>query len=296
MTTSSRAEPGVALAAPPRRWRGDAYAAFAALSWSSAGILQRQLHVSVSTQVGMRALFAFLALGCFVVLSERRPGELLMRLRGSIAPTVGVAICLAVASATFVEALSLTTVAHVLLFQALAPLVAAGFGVRFLNESVSRGFWLATALSLVGVVVMVGGPGGGSVAGDGCGFLSTCAFAGAVLLARRHRTVSMAPAACLAQLLLVLAMAPFASPATIPPSNLVWLFLLGAGQLGVGLASFTVAAQILPAARLTMIVLLEVVLGPIWVWIGVGERPSSATLLGGVLVLAGVVVQVMVSP
>jgi drug/metabolite transporter (DMT)-like permease len=252
--------------------------------------------VSVPTQVGTRALFAFLALGCFVVLSERRPGQLRLRLRTSMVPTAGVAICLATASATFVVALSRTTVAHVLLFQALSPLVAAGVGVRFLNESLSRGFWLAMALSIVGVVVMVGGPGGGNVTGDGCALLSSCAFAGAVLLARRHQTVSMAPAACLAQLLLVLAMAPFADPTTIPAGNLVWLFLLGAGQLGVGLASFTAAAQLVPAARLSIIVLLEVVLGPIWVWIGVGERPTSATLVGGALVLAGVVVQVIVGP
>jgi len=144
--------------------------------------------------------------------------------------------------------------------------------------------------------VMVGGPGGGNVTGDGCALLSTCAFAGVVLLARRHQTVSMAPAACLAQLLLVLVMAPFASPTTIPVSNLFWLFLLGAGQLGVGLMSFTFAAQLVPAARLTIIVLLEIVLGPIWVWIGAGERPSSATLLGGALVLAGVVAQVTIGP
>jgi drug/metabolite transporter (DMT)-like permease len=193
-----------------------------------------------------------------------------------------------------VVALSRTTVAHVLLFQALSPLVAAGVGIRFLNESVSRGFWIAMALSIVGVVVMVGGPGGGNITGDGCALVSSCAFAGAVLLARRHRTVSMAPAACLAQLLLILALGPFASPATIPASNFVWLFLLGAGQLGVGLVSFTIAAQLIPAARLSVIVLLEVVLGPIWVWIGVGERPSSATLIGGAIVLAGVLVQVMV--
>lgn len=296
MAVASQAELAVPLTAPAKRWRGEAYAAFAALAWSSAGILQRQLRVSVPTQVGTRALFAFLALGCYVVLSEGRPRQLFLRLRVSMAPTVGVAICLAAASGTFLVALTLTTVAHVLLFQALAPLVAAGFGIRFLKEPVSRGFWLAMALSIVGVVVMVGGPGGGSVTGDGFAFLSSCAFAGAVLLARRHRTVSMAPAACLAQLLLLLAMAPFADPTTIPASNLVWLFLLGAGQLGVGLALFTAAAQLIPAARLTIIVLLEVVLGPIWVWIGAGERPSSATFVGGALVLAGVVVQVLLGP
>ena len=294
VAVSSQAEVAVELAAPPGRWRGEAYAAFAAVTWSSAGILQRQLSVSVPTQVGTRALFAFLALGCFVVVSERGPGQLLLRLRTSMVPTVAVAICVAAASATFVVALSRTTVAHVLLFQALAPLIAAGVGVRFLNEPVSRSFWLAMALSIVGVVVMVGGPGGGSVTGDGLALLSTCAFAAVVLLARRHQAVSMAPAACLAQLLLVLVMAPFANPSTIPASNFVWLFLLGAGQLGLGLAAFTAAAQLVPAARLTIIVLLEIVLGPLWVWIGVGERPSSATLLGGALVLTGVVVQVMV--
>lgn len=125
VAASSQAELAVELAVPSGRWRGEAYAAFAAITWSSAGILQRQLSVSVPTQVGTRALFAFLALACFVVLSERRQGHLLLRLRTSMVPTVAVAICVAAASATFVVALSRTTVAHVLLFQALAPLLAA---------------------------------------------------------------------------------------------------------------------------------------------------------------------------
>ncbi len=65
----------------------------------------------------------------------------------------------------------------------------------------------------------------------------------------------------------------------------------GLGNLPGGAKS-----QLIPAARLTIIVLLEVVLGPIWVWTGAGERPSSATFVGGALVLAGVAVQVLVGP
>ena len=80
--SSPGTELAVPLTAPAKRWRGEAYAAFAALAWSSAGILQRRLRVSVPTQLGARAaLFAFLALGCFVVLSEHRPRQLFVRLR-----------------------------------------------------------------------------------------------------------------------------------------------------------------------------------------------------------------------
>ena len=65
----------------------------------------------------------------------------------------------------------------------------------------------------------------------------------------------------------------------------------GGAILGLGLAAFTVAARLIPAAEMAVITLLEVALGPVWVWIGVGERPNAATLVGGAMVIVAVMLQ-----
>ena len=69
------------------------------------------------------------------------------------------------------------------------------------------------------------------------------------------------------------------------------IVLLGFGQMGLGLAFLTIGARLIPAAEVALITLLEVVLGPLWVWIALSERPSTATLAGGAVVIAAVVLQ-----
>lgn len=173
----------------------------AALAWSSAGILQRQLRVDAVTQIGDRSVFAFVALAGYA-LWQRRDTELELGRGGLL---VSAAMC--VSTAGFFLALNHTTVAHVLSFQAVAPLLAAAAGAVMLGESVSRRMLVAMAVAVAGVVVMVGGPGGGSALGDGLALLTACAFALVIVMARRHRGVSMVTAICLSQLLLIVACA-----------------------------------------------------------------------------------------
>ena len=97
----------------------------------------------------------------------------------------------------------------------------------------------------------------------------------------------MAPAACLAQVLILVFAVPFAHPGSVDARNLVLLILLGAGQIGLGLALLSIGARLIPAAEIATITLLEVVLGPLWVWMAVSERPSTATLIGGAIVVVG---------
>ena len=96
------------------------------------------------------------------------------------------------------------------------------------------------------------------------------------MITRWRRDVSMAPATCLSQVILVVAFAPFASPGEIGGGDVGWLAALGIGQIGLGFALLTAGARLIPAAQVALITLLEVVLGPLWVWLALDERPSSA--------------------
>lgn len=269
------------------RRRGEIYAALSALAWSSAGILQRQLSIGAATQIAGRASFAFLALGLFVVSFRR--GEVRMSVRRGV---LLVAACMAVANACFMLSLNHTSVAHVLFFQALSPLVAALLGAKLIGERPGLLTSLAMLIAIGGVVVMVGGPGGGSELGNGLALLTSIAFAIVLVVGRRDRGVSMPTAICISQLMVVIAFAPFANLRGVPAGQMGWLALMGAGQVTLGTLFFALAARHVPAAEMALIFLLEVVLGPLWVWIGVSEAPSAATLIGGGIVLVAVVLQI----
>jgi drug/metabolite transporter (DMT)-like permease len=272
-----------------RERRGQIYVALAAVAWSSAGVLQRQLTLDSATQVAGRAVFAGLSLLLYVAVVER--GRVLHACRSVGLAGVGVAVCVAIASGGFIVALNHTTVARVLFLLALAPVLAAALAWMFLGEPIGRRTMLAMAMALVGVGVMVGTPGGGNLVGDGLGFMTALAFAVALIITRHRQDVSMAPATILSQALLILVFAPFATPSEISGEDTLWLALLGAGQIGLGLVLLTIGARLIPAAQVALITLLEVVLGPIWVWIALGERPDNGTLIGGVIVIAAIVVQ-----
>jgi drug/metabolite transporter (DMT)-like permease len=283
--------PAVIETSRSRTERGQLMVALAAVVWSTAGVMQRQLSVGVAVQVAGRAVFAAAAVAVYVAIVER--GRVVEACRSVGVAGVGFAACVAVASGSFMVALNHASVAQVLFIRSIAPVLAALLGRAVLGERLSARTVVAMAVALLGVGIMVGSPGGGSALGDGLSVLMAFAFAGAIVIARYRRDVSMAPAVCLAQLILLVIAAPFAlaGGVTVGASNVLWLALLGGGQIGLGLILLTIGARLIPAAQVALISLLEVVLGPLWVWLAVDERPSAATIVGGAIVVAAVVLQ-----
>jgi drug/metabolite transporter (DMT)-like permease len=272
-----------------RRRRGQIYVALAAIAWSTAGVLQRQLTLDTSTQVFGRAVFAGAALLAYVAVVER--GRVVPAFRSVGLAGVAVALCVATASGSFIAALNHTSVARVLFILAVSPILAALLARVALGEPITRRTALAMALALAGVALMLGAPGEGSLAGDGLAFLAALSFAVTVVITRWRHDVSMAPATCLSQVILVVAFLPFATPAAIGGDDVFWLAALGVGQIGLGFMLLTVGARLIPAAQVGLITLLEVVLGPVWVWLALDERPSTLTLVGGAVVIAAIVFQ-----
>ncbi len=271
------------------RRRGQLFVALAAVAWSTAGVLQRELTVDTATQLAGRALFAFLFIAGYVAVANH--GHVIGAIRAIGAAGLAVAACTAVASGSFIVALNHANVANVLFMQALSPIAAALLAWVALGESVTRRTIVAMAVAVLGVALMVGGAGSGGVVGVGTSLVMTLSFAVALVITRHRREVSMAPAICLSQVFVILVAAPFADPASITRQDLGLLVLLGVGQMGLGLIFLTIGARLIPAAEVALITLLEVVLGPLWVWISISERPSPATILGGFVVILAVLLQ-----
>jgi drug/metabolite transporter (DMT)-like permease len=280
-----------ASAGPERRRAREGRLAIllAAVAWSTAGLGQRGLDASAVTQVAGRAFFAALALFALVLAMERR-GTVRAFLgmgRSGLAMTV----FLAISSGAFLLALNHTSVANVLFMQAAAPMMAALLGWVLISEPVDGRTWAALLLAGAGVAVMAAGSLDAGIAAVGLPLLMTASFAVVIVIARHRRDVSMMPATCASQVLVVVVCAPFVTLGSVSGSDWAILAALGVAQMGLGLAFLTIGARLIPPAQVALISLLEVVLGPLWVWLAYGERPSSATLVGGAIVVAAVVVQ-----
>ena len=146
------------------------------------------------------------------------------------------------------------------------------------------------AAALCGTAVMASRSwGAGSIAGDLLAVITAASFAAAAVTVRRHGEVNLPAAAGLAGLLgAAVAWWP-ARPLSASAGDLVLLAVFGAVQLGLGLMLFTAGARLIPVAEASLIAVLESVLGPLWVWLALGETPSPASLLGGGIILGALV-------
>jgi drug/metabolite transporter (DMT)-like permease len=268
---------------------GAAYTALAAAAWSLAGILQRQLHMSLASQLAGRAVFASLAVFVFVAVAER--GRVIPAFRAIGRPGLAVAVLMTISSGSFITALSITPVADVMVIQALAPLAAALLGM-LAGEPVRPRTWAAMGVAVGGFAVMAGAPSRPGLAGTAFSFIAMFCYAATIVVARRKAEVSMAPATCLSQVLVFAVFAPFAHVSEMGGANLGYLALMGVVQMGLALFLLSLGARLLPAVEVALIAQLENVLGPLWVWLAGLEYPSVPTIIGGVIVIGAVALQV----
>ena len=254
--------------------------------WSFGGAIARFLETRDSwVIVFWRSVFAAAFLLGFMLYKEG-PATTRRLFAAMGLPGVGVALCFATASTSFVVALSYTTVANVLLMQAGVPLIAALLGFLLFRERVSLATWAAIAAVIAGVAIMVSSSLGGAVSplGDGLALLIAAVFACATVITRRHADVAMMPAVCLVTVIAALVSGSLVSRFAVSGTDLGLLFLFGAANLGLGMALFVTGARLLPSALAALIGTAEPVLGPIWVWLIHSELPGARTLLGGSVV------------
>ena len=213
---------------------------------------------------GWLVVFAGLAILAAVVLTERR--RTIHAFTGLGRFGVAAILPWAFASSLFILSLNYTTVANVLFWQATAPMLAALLAWVFLSEGIAMRTWTAMALAAIGVVLMVGGGIEGGVVAVTLPLLMTAAFAVVIVLSRRRADTSLAPAAFLSQVVVVVVLGPFAAMSSASATDWIWLALLG-GIVASGIVLMTIAAQRIPASEIALITLLQIVLGPLLVWL-----------------------------
>lgn len=260
----------------------------AAICWSSGGLIARLAGTDAWTTIFWRSVFCAAFLSVAVAVAQR--GRLTQIAREAGWPGLLMAACFATASTAFIMALARTSVANTLIIQSLSPFIAGLGGWLCLGERVRRRTWIAMGVALIGTAVMLwGSPGAGSRIGDALALVTATAFAAATVVVRWHRTVQMPAAAALAAALAALFALGQATPSSATGRDLVLLALFGMGQLGAGMLLFTAGARLIPVAEASLIGVLECVLGPLWVWLAIGERPGLFALTGGGVILSALV-------
>ncbi len=273
-----------------------------ALLWSTAGVVTRHLDAARSFEVTFwRSLFS--GLGVVVALLLMR-GQALwgLLLEGGWALWV-CGLCWGVMFTNFMLALTLTTVAMVLVTLAIAPLLTALFARVFLHHKLPGRTWGAIAVAGAGIAWMFGRQamaGGSTMAGAlvalGVPIAGATNWTLLQYLHRRHvRDPSVAepemlPAVLIGALLSVAVTAPLAWPFAASAHDLGLLFGLGVFQLALPCLLSVLLTKVLAAAEISLLALLEVVFGVALAWFGAGEVPGANTLWGGALVIGALLV------
>jgi drug/metabolite transporter (DMT)-like permease len=272
-------------AATPATRRGALLVACAAVCWSSGGLIARLVTTGPWTTSLWRSLFASLFLVLVIWMTGGR--DLLAQWRAAGPPVVAVAVCMALASTCFIFSLAHTSVANTLILISLGPYVTGLLGWMLLGERVAPRTWLAMGVALAGAVVMVSDSyARGAIVGDLLAIAMAASFAIATVLIRRHPEIQMVPAAVLATALTAMVALPLANPFEATSRDFALLAFFGIGSFGVGFLLFMAGARLIPAAQSSLLGMLETVLGPLWVWLVLDERPGAASLAGGAVILA----------
>ena len=272
--------------------RGVLLVVLAGLLWSFMGLAVRHIETA-----GTWAILFWRAAGMVPVLlafiAWRSGGHPLERLRRvGVAGVLG-AFGLVFAFAGAIYALQATTVANAVFLFAASPFMAALLGWIILREPVRPATWAAIAVAGVGMFVMVrDGLAGGETAGNLAALLSAFGFAAFTLTLRWGKLEDMMPAVVLGGLfsmaVAVVVLGVRAEVLAVPVKDIVISAAMGAGMLATGMALYTLGSRVVPAADLTLLSMVEVLLAPVWVWLVLGETASAGTFLGGGILLVAI--------
>ena len=192
----------------------------------------------------------------------------------------------------YVIAMYSTTVANTNFIISLQILFLAVFGYFFLREKISSITLLSIILALVGVVIMVGNSlSPGELVGNLAAFTMPITFAVLIIVVRKYPSIDMVPAQFVAGICCCLIGYFVSTKVMISYHDIFLGFLAGFFQIGFGFIFITIGARTTPSAVVGIIMLTESVLGPLWAFLFVSERPSIFSLIGGVIILLAVLIQ-----
>ncbi|HEX6978338.1 MAG TPA: DMT family transporter [Alphaproteobacteria bacterium] len=278
----------------PNRARGLLLMVAAGLCWSTGGILVRNVSVTNGWEIVFwRSLFMVLSLTAILFVWHGRRTFAKFAAVGRWGIVTG--FFLSLTFFFFILSVTRTTVANTLVIMSLSPFVAALFGWLLLREPVPARTWMTMAVGIAGMVLMFADSlEHGGLLGNLLALGVPLAFTANLVALRRHAAdIDMVPTVVIAGIISLPLALPFAPPFTATVQDIAVLALMGTVQLGLGCMLMTLATRHLSAAEIGLLALLETTLGPIWVWLGIGERPTDLALMGGLIVIGSLAINAL---
>ncbi|MFZ6759193.1 DMT family transporter [Undibacterium sp. Ji50W] len=265
----------------------------AATLWSIAGVFTRHLEVARGFEVTFwRSFFAALFIAGVMLRQYKWAFIPRLRLLGKLGILSG--FMWATMYSCFMIALTMTTVANTSVMESLSPLFTALLAWLVLRQKIPARTWWAIAAACVGMGWMFIG----SISEvDSRGLLGMliafgiplAASANVIILKKGGHAVDLVPAVFMGGSISALLMLPFAWPFHASLHDIIILAILGFFQLGFPCMLMVKASGSLTAPEIALLSLLEVLLAPIWAWLGAGEVPATASIYGGAVVLVALV-------
>lgn len=228
-----------------------------------------------------------------IVLSWRgRPGATLRAFRSG-GLMVAACACLVLASIAFIYAVKTTTPANAAFLSSISPLVAGVLARATLGEPLTLVTMLAIVVASIGLLITFGGDlGAGSIAGNVAALCAAVGFGGYAVSVRadpRRDWSPVLPGYGVMMILICGTIVLFEGKTLLPPAQDIGLAALhGAVFIVVGTTLFNVASRHIPAAAMAVFAQTEMLFVPIWGLLILGERPSTSSVIGGLIILTAV--------
>ena len=259
------------------------------LSWG--GLIIRSFETQDMWQILLiRSFFFVITLIIFLVLTYRKKTAIIVIRSGF--PAIIAGLFLSFSFVAYISAMSLTTVANVVFIISTQTIFLAIFGYLFLKEKISLKGFIAIFLALIGMIIMVGNSiNQGTLIGNIISFAIPINFTILVMIIRKFPELDMIPAIFYSGIFSGIYGLFLSSSLTFSMNDIIMGFLLGVPQLAFGFICVTIGTKTTQAVTVGLLMLLETIFAPIWVWIFLNEIPPSSVLIGGLIIISAVVLK-----
>ena len=259
------------------------------LSWG--GLIIRSFEgASIWQILFYRSIFFLWVLTTFLLLTYGK--KTFKKIKEAGIPGLVGGVFLSASFVAYLYSMSETAVANVVFIISTQTVFLPILAYLFLKEKISSRGIVAIVLAMIGVILMIGDSiGTGSLYGNLAALAIPINFSILILIIRKYPRVDMIPAIFYAGILSCLYGLIFLEEISISSKD-VWLsFLLGVPQLAFGFIFITIGSRTTPAVTIGLLMLMETIFAPIWVWLFFNEIPPTSVLIGGLIIISAVVMK-----